>query len=114
MTTKLPLSDVDCDNSRLITVHGASVIRQLCRNALVLFSEPFDNSVDRLHLQPKYQLDFDLLAYYFFYGDVQAIAVLGLIAAVRTPSINPAVPFNGSSKDCRTFRPKGFQKLLDV
>ena len=45
---------------------------------------------------------------------VQAIAVLGLIAAVRTPSVNPAVPFNGSSKDCRIFRSEGCQMFLGV
>ena len=43
---------------------------------------------------------------------VKAIAVLGLIAAVRTPSVNAAVPFNGSGRDWRTFRSKDCQLFL--
>ena len=45
---------------------------------------------------------------------VQVIAVLGLIAAIRTPRANPAVRLNGSSMDCRTFRSKGRQMFLGV
>ena len=45
---------------------------------------------------------------------VRAIAVLGLIAAVRTPSVNPAMPLNGPGRDCRIFRSKGCQMFLGV